>query len=82
MAALMLSLLVALARDRPAFLDRLEGDRAVLLDRGRTHAVPRNAVRGAAEGAAVDAGAADPRATAEARRRLRRDAARVRWRAR
>ncbi len=82
MAPLTLALVLLLPRDRPAFLDRLERDRAVVLERGRTRAVPRGALpRRAREGDVLAGGAPDPDATAAARRRIRDDAARVRWRA-
>jgi len=80
-APLTLALALALARDRPAFLDRVEGDRVVLLDRGRTRSVPRHRVRGnPAEGTVVRGGAADAKATEAARRRSRKAAAEVPWR--
>jgi hypothetical protein len=79
-APLTLALALALARDRPAFLDRVEGDRAVLLDRGRTRSVPRDRLRGKpAEGTVVRGGAADAKATKAARRESRKAADAVPW---
>jgi len=40
-APLTLALLLALPRDRPAFVDRIGGDRTVLFVRGRTRSFPR-----------------------------------------
>ncbi len=81
MAPLTLALVLALARDRPAFLDRVEGDRAVLLHRGKTRSVPRDGIRGRPqEGAVVRAGAVDAKATEAARRASRKAAGEVPWR--
>ncbi len=81
MAPLTLALVLALARDRPAFLDRVEGDRAVLVDRGRTRSVPRRLIRGKpSEGTVVRGGAADAKETEAACRRSRKAAAEVPWR--
>jgi hypothetical protein len=81
-AALLLILLAGPASGDGSFLDRVEGDRAVLVERGRTRAVPRCALVGRPrEGTAIHRCASDPRATAALRRRLRREAARIPWRA-
>ncbi len=80
MAPLTLALLLALPRERPAFLDRIEGDRAVLLERGRSRSVPRKTLyAGAREGEAVRGGAPDPAATRRLRREVRREAEEVPW---
>lgn len=80
MAALTLALALVLARDRPVFLDRVEGKRAVLVDRGRTRSVPRDRIRGKPpEGTMVRGGAADPAATEAARRESRKAAGEVPW---
>ncbi len=80
MAPLTLALLLALPRERPAFLDRIEGDRAVVLVSGRTRSVPRKALDPAArEGQVVRGGALDPEATRRLRRDVRRAAEAVPW---
>lgn len=79
MAPLTLALLLALPRDRPAFVDRIEGDRAVLLLRGRTRSVPRRTLQ-AEEGQVVRGGAPDPAATRRLRRDVRREAEAIDWR--
>ncbi len=75
----LLAALLALARDRPAFVDRVEGDRLVLLRDGRTRALPRAAVPGAREGDCVRGGKVDRGCTEAARRRTRRRAREVPW---
>ncbi len=81
MAPLTLALLLALPRDRPAFIDRIEGDRAVVLERGRSRSVPRKTLyAGAGEGEAVRGGAPDPETTRRLRREVRREAERIDWR--
>ena len=83
MAPLTLALLLGLARERPAFVDRIEGDRAVLLVRGRTRSVPRKTLQaGVGEGQVVRDGASDPEATRRLRREVRREAERIDWRKR
>ena len=81
MAPLTLALLLSLARDRPAFLDRVEGDRAVLLRNGKTRSVPLDGIRGRPrEGAVLQAGAVDSGASEAARRASRKAAGEVPWR--
>jgi hypothetical protein len=80
-APLTLALLLALARDRPAFVDRIEGDRAVLLLRGRARSVPRKTLQaGVGEGQVVRDGAPDPEATRRRRREVKGAAERIAWR--
>lgn len=75
----LLAALLALARPRPAFVDRVEEDRLVLLEAGRTRTLPRGAVPGAREGDCVRAMKVDRACTEKARRRTRRRAGEVPW---
>jgi len=80
-AVAILAAALALARPQAAFVDRVEGDRLVLLEGGRTRTVPRDAVPGAREGDCVRAMKVDRACTERARRRTRQSAGEVPWKA-
>lgn len=81
MAALMLAVLLGLARERPAFVDRLDGDKAVLVSEAGARVVPRKRLSPLArEGTMVRGSKVDAKATRAARARVRRQQARIPWR--
>jgi hypothetical protein len=81
MAAMMLAALLALARARPELVDRLEGDRAVLVSEAGVRVVPRKRLSPLArEGTMVRGSKVDAKATRAARARVRREQARIPWR--